>query len=225
MDLDEMKKRWQEQDAKLDAVLRLQTRLVTAPVARRAESALRRAAWAWGIEAGLSLLALVWLASFAADHVFEPRFYTPAAWLSLGALLLVITGTRQTVELATLDFGQPVVALQRRMEGLRMARARTVKWTLLLAPLAWTPMCLVGLRALGFDAYAAFGLRYIAWNLVVGLVAIPVGWGIARWLSARSGRSAFVRSVLDDVAGRSFARAAAFLRAIDDLERDPLRAA
>jgi hypothetical protein len=224
MDLDELKRLWQEQDKKLDTVLRLQARLIAAPAQRRAVSALGRAAWAWGIEAVLNFLVVAWLASFAADHLFEPRFYIPAAWLALGSLLLVIAGARQVVELRCLDLSLPVVEIQKRLERLRMARARTLKWTLLLSPLAWTPMCIVGLRALtGFDAYAHLDPAYLWGNVLVGLAAIPVGYGIARWLSARVHRSPVLRAILDDVGGHSFARAARFLSAAQALESDPLR--
>ncbi|HET8946514.1 MAG TPA: hypothetical protein VFQ07_05995 [Candidatus Polarisedimenticolia bacterium] len=224
MELDELQRRWREQDAKLDAVLRLQARLVAEPSRRRAASSLRRAAWAWGLEAAVSFLVVVWLASFAADHLFEPRFYIPAAWLALGAMLLVITGARQVVELWTIDPGLPVLAIQKRLERLRISRARTLKWTLLLSPLAWTPMCLVGLRALlGFDAYSHLDPAYLWGNLLVGLAVIPIGYGIARWLSARVHRSPLLRAVLDDVGGRSFARASRFLAAAEALENDPLR--
>jgi hypothetical protein len=225
MELDDLKRRWQEQDAKLDAVLRLNARLVAAPGRRRAESTLRRASWGWGVEAVLNLLVLMWLASFAADHLFEPRFYTPAAWLAVGALLLLIAGLRQVVELRTIDFDAPVVSLQKRLERLRIARIRTVKWVFLLAPLTWTPMCIVGLHALfGFDAYAHLAAAYLLGNVAVGLLAIPIGWGIARWLSGRALRSPGLRRVIDDVGGQSLSRALRFLKAVEDLERDPLSA-
>lgn len=225
MDLDDLKRRWQEQDAKLDAVLRLNARLLAAPGRRRAESTLRRAAWGWGIEAALNLAALMGLVSFAADHLFEPRFFAPAAWLAVGTLLLLIAGLRQVVELGTIDFDAPVVSLQKRLERLRIARIRTVKWVFLLAPLAWTPLCIVGLHALfGFDAYAHLDAGYLLANVAVGLLAIPIGWGIARWLSGRAWRSPGLRRVIDDVGGSSLSRALRFLKAAEDLERDPLSA-
>ena len=223
MELEDLKRRWQEQDAKLDAVLRLNARLLAAPGRRRAESTLRRASWVWGIEAVLNLLVLMWLASFAADHLFEPRFYTPAAWLALGSLLLLIAGLRQVVEIRTLDFDAPVVTIQKRLERLRIARIRTVRWVFLLAPLAWTPMFIVGLQALfGFDAYAHLDAGYLLGNLAVGLLAIPIGWGVARWFSGRAPRSPGLRRVLDDVGGCSLSSALRFLRVVEDLERDPL---
>jgi hypothetical protein len=224
MDLDELQRRWQEQDAKLDAVLRLNGRLLAAPKHRRAKSALARTAFAWGFEALLNVLVLAWLASYSARHLFEPRFYVPAAWLALGAVLLVVAGVRQVAAIATLDLDAPVVAIQKRLERLRIGRIRALKWTLLLAPLAWTPMCIVGLNALfGFDAYAHLDTAYLAGNLIFGLLAIPAGLAIARFLESRVETSPWLRRIAADLGGRSLSQAARFLRAADDLERNPLK--
>jgi len=224
MDFDELQRRWQEQDVKLEAVLRLNGRLLAAPQHRRAKSALVRTAFAWGLEALLNVLVLAWLAAYASRHLFEPRFYVPAAWLALGALLLVVAGVRQAAAIATLDLDAPVVAIQKRLERLRIGRIRAFKWTLLLAPLAWTPMCIVGLNALfGFDAYAHLDAAYLAGNLIVGLLAIPAGLAIARFLEARTAGSPRLQRIAADLGGRSLAQASRFLRAADDLERNPLR--
>jgi hypothetical protein len=223
MDLDELKRRWQEQDAKLEAVLRLNGRLLAAPERRRAGRALALTSFNWAVEAILNALVLFGVGSYAVRHLFEPRFFVPAVWLALGALLLVIAGVRQVVVLRSLDLDAPVVGIQTKLERLRIGRIRALKWTLLLAPLAWTPMCIVGLNALfRFDAYSHLDAAYLAGNVLVGLLAIPAGLGFARFLETRAVRSPLLRRMAEDIGGRSLAKATRFLRAAEDLERDPL---
>ena len=67
-DLDEIQRIWAGQDAKLERVVRLNTRLLEASTLGRAKPALQRLEWwQWGA-AGVWAVILLGLGSFAADH-------------------------------------------------------------------------------------------------------------------------------------------------------------
>ncbi|MGZ5959208.1 MAG: hypothetical protein ACXWLI_12395, partial [Myxococcaceae bacterium] len=97
---------------------------------------------------------------------------------------------------------------------LQALRVRSTRWTLLLAPLLWTPLVLVAAQAfLGLDLLQR-ARPWVLANLLSGLACIPLGlWGI-RWAAARWGQSRFWTQLRDDVGGRTLARA---LRSLDEL--------
>lgn len=181
MELEDLKRSWEENDRKLDANIRLNTRLLHESVLDKAETALRRLSRLLALELLLNLGVTIALGSFLAEHAAQARFLLPAAALDLCAIALIIAGIRQLAAIAKVDYSAPVVAIQKRLESLRVERLRAAKWTLLLAPLLWTPLLVVSLEGvLGVDAYAIFGAGWLAANLLFGLLVIALAVGISR---------------------------------------------
>jgi hypothetical protein len=111
--------------------------------------------------------------------------------------------------------------LQQRLEQLKIRRITTTKWALMLAPLMWVPLLIVLLKGLaGIDAYSALGAVYLAVNALAGIAVIP----LALWMSKRFGphvsHSSFVRTLMDDLAGRSLLAALASLDTIRRFQED-----
>jgi len=221
MELDDLKQRWEDQDRKLDAALRLNTRLLQASVLGKAETSLRGLSRLLWFELLTGLLAVVFLGSFLVNHVSEPRFLIPAAVLHLCFIGLLIASGRQLVALKAVDYSEPIVVIQRRLETLRAERIRTVTLTLVCAPLLWTPLMIVALKWLfGVDVYAAIGASYLIANLLFGLLLIALAVSISKRYGARMERSPLVQSLMRDLAGKSLASAAAFVSSIADFEKD-----
>src|ERR1700686_3446862 len=105
MELDDLKRRWEDQDRRLDAGIRLNTRLLHESVLGKAEKSLRGLSRLLWFELQTNLLAAFWLGSFLANHVSEPRFLIPAAVLHLCIIALLAAGVRQLVALKTVDYG------------------------------------------------------------------------------------------------------------------------
>src|SRR6266850_4836054 len=147
MELDDLKTRWEEQNRKMEAGLRLNSRLLKQAVLGRAETSLRRLSRLLVFELIANGVAVLWLGSFLADHANEPRFALPAAGLLAGCAVLLVAGIRQIAAVSSVDYAAPIVAIQRRLESLRVERIRAAKWTLMLAPLAWTPLLIVAMES------------------------------------------------------------------------------
>lgn len=221
MDLDDLKQRWEDHDRKLDASLRLNARLLRASTLGKAETALRRLSWLLGCGLFLDFLIALWLGSFAADHAAEPRFLIPAAVLGAGVIALAIAAVRQLAAIGQLDYGEPIVALQRRLESLRLQRTRETQITLLLAPLVWTPLLIVVLKGLlGVDAYALLDGRWLAANVLFGLAVIPLALWAARRYADRCQGSPLAQRLLRDLAGYNVNAAAGFLSALARFEQE-----
>ena len=220
MELEDLKRRWEDQDRKLEAGIRLNTRLLQASVLGRAETSLRGLSRLLWFELLTSLLAAFWLGSFLANHVGEPRFLIPAAVLHLSVIALIVASVRQLVALKALDYNGPVIAIQKRLESLRVERIRAVMATLLFAPVLWTPLLIVSMKGFfGVDAYAAFGTAFLIANLLFGLLLIPLAVWISKRYETRMKASPLVRSLMRTLAGRSLDSAAASLGSISDFEK------
>lgn len=220
MELDELKRLWQEQNDRLEASLRWNSRLLNESVLGAARVSSRRAGRGILIELLLGAVPVIWLGSFLADHIREPRFWIPAAALDVAAIAALAALVRQQVALGAIDWSGPVAEIQRRLAEVRIARTRAVRWTLWLSPLLWVPLLVVGARGLlGVDVYATLDTAWLVGNLVFGLAFL----GGAIWASRRFAdlpqRHPFVRQLLRDLGGRSLAEAERVLESIDRFEQ------
>ncbi len=221
MELDELKNLWANQDRKLDQVIRLNAEFLRDSRTRKAGSSLK---WAFrGIlfEQLASIPAIVLLGIFLSNHSSEPRYLVPAIVLDVFAVLSVVSCGYQLGTLHDIDFGQPVVAIQKKLERVRVLRLATTKWALLLGPVLWVPLTIVALKGvLGVDGYALFPGGWLAVNLMAGAAISAALYGLSRRFAQRMERSPLVRRLMDDIAGRSLGRAVAFLGGISSFERE-----
>jgi hypothetical protein len=221
MELDDLKRRWEDLDGKLDASLRLNARLLAGGTLGKAETAMRRLARWLGIELLVDLVAALWLGSFLAEHAAQVRFLLPALVLDLGVIGLLIAAVRQLVAIHRLDWSAPVVAIQQRLESLRVERLATTRITLLLSPLLWTPLLIVGLESLlGVNAYELFSGAWLLANLLFGLAVIPIAIWASRSYADRLERSPLVRRLMRDLAGHNLNAASASLEELARFESE-----
>ena len=221
MEIDDLKRAWEEQSRKLDARLRLNTRLLHDSVLGKAGTAMTRLSWLLAGELLLDLLLAVWLGWFIAGHVREPRFLVPAVVLHLGAIGLVISCIRQLEAIRSIDYGAPILAIQKRLGTLRLQRVRATQWTLLSAPLLWILVLIVALKGLlGLDAYAIFDEAWLAANVLLGVAVIPLAIWMARRHADRMERSPLVQRLLRDLAGYNLNAATGFLDSLARFEAE-----
>ena len=219
MALQELKDQWADYDRKLDASLRLNASLLRESGLGRTRSVLTRLLYRVVGDLVINLALVVALGMFMANHFDQPRFLVPALVLNLGFVLLVIGSAHQLTVLKSVDYGAPVLAIQKRLQQLRILRIRTTKWLLLCVPLAWTPMLIVTLKGyLGLDAYAMFPGRWLAANLALGVAVIPLMIWISRRFAGRLEGAPFYRRLMDDIAGRNLLTATGYLAALARFE-------
>jgi hypothetical protein len=216
MELDEIKELWAESSRKLEASMRLNTELLQRWNLRTVDTSLRRLARGIALELVVNLAAVVMLGAFAAANVSEPRFLFPAIALDVCAVALVIAGARQLAAIRMLDYDEPVVSIQKKIEALRILRIRTTFWTLAVAPLLWLPVAIVLLRGLfGVDLYAA-GAAWLLGNIGFGLAILALGAAIAKRHGPHLAEGTSIREAADIIAGRSLSEA---LNALDSIRR------
>jgi hypothetical protein len=221
MELEEVKAAWNESNRRLEASIRLNTLLFTQWNLHKADASLKRLARGIAFELIVNLIGIVLLGWFAADHIREAKFLVPAAMLDAYAIALVVAGARQLVELRRLDYDEPVVAIQYRLQRLRLSRIRATMGTLLFGPLMWVPLLIVAMRGFfGIDIYAGPSPAWLAANVLFGIAVIPIAVGIARAFGPRLERATPIRFLADEIAGSSLAAALDDLAAIRRFAED-----
>jgi hypothetical protein len=221
MELEDLKRRWEENDAKLDRSIRLNTRLLQSAMLGKADTSTRWLSRGLTFELLLNLVAPLCLGMFIANHVGEVRFLVPAVVLHLCAIAVLIALVHQLVAIQRIDYSAPIVEIQKRLESLRVERIRTTVWTLLVAPLLWTPLLIVGLKGLfGVDAYVSFGAGFLAANALFGLLVLALALWVSRRYAARMGRSPLVQQLMQALSGQSLADATQILRAVARFEEE-----
>lgn len=231
MNLDDLKARLAEQNAKLDHVLRLNATAVREVQLKKTRSSLRWLVMGVVVELVLTIVAVVWLGAFIAGHLREPRFLLPAVLIDICAIALIGACIRQLMVFASLNYSLPVVAVQKELGKLRILRIRTKKWTMVLSFVLWFPVLIVLLKGLlGVDLWlilGAIGARdgnFLAWtvgNVVFGLVvALGMIWLWNRYANRLNPPKA-IRSLMDDFAGQSLTKALSSLDSIVRFEAEP----
>ena len=217
MNLDVLKEQWAEHDRRLGKSIRLNAQLLRRSALDRTGTALGRFRRFLVVELVVNFALIVALGAFNVEHLAEPRFLVPGAVLHLAAILLLIVGVRRLVDLVSVDLSGPVVAIQKALARAERLEVRTTLGALLVAPLLWLPMLIVGLEGLfGVDTYAYVTTGWLAANFVFGLTLIPLALWASRRYADRIKGSPRLRRLMRDLAGRNLAAAARF---VDEVSR------
>lgn len=184
---DDLKSLWEEYGKRLDASLKLNGALLQRSNLGAVQGALRLVVLELGFSIAGSAAALLALGSFVAGTIGDLRFAVPGIVLFAAAWLSLALCVRQIVALRRIDFDEPVVAIQGALERLRIERILVNTWTIFAAPLLWIPLTIVGLRAVGVNAYA-FGPVYLLANLAFGVAVLICGVIVAKRVSAGKSR-------------------------------------
>jgi hypothetical protein len=185
MELDELKDRWADRDRKLDLSIRLNRQLLRSLNTQRLRSPVQRFAWLIGLGAVSGVFAAGWMGQFIYANWGEPRFVLPAVVLDLWVIASMAASVRLVVGALQIDYSQPVAAIQRQIESLRVLRMRVTRWALLTGQLVWwIPALIVVLKGVwGVDAYQVLSPTFFVVNLAVGFALIPV----AIWAAKKIG--------------------------------------
>ena len=134
--------------------------------------------------------------------------------LSLHLWFIIATSidVRHLVAILSADLSATVVQIQAQLGEVRKQRIQSTKWALLIAPIIWTPMLIVGMKGfLGVDVYTKLGATYLAANLVAGVLLSISLWHVARQVSSRLAKQGRLQSWMRDIGGYNLRQAEDFL--------------
>ncbi len=221
MNFDDMKNQWSAFDKKLDNSIKLNTLLLKEVSLNKTNSFLRRLSVSIYTELILSFVVLMLLGNFIWNNLYQIKFLIPAISLDLFVIFLVHSGVRQLIAINSIDFSEPIITNQKKLEGLKVRRINETKMVFLVSPLLWVPLLIVIVRGItGLDPYAMFSASWLVGNLLFGLAVIPIVLWVSKRYSHRFQSSPLVRGIMNDIAGHSLNEAIGFLNKLSKFEEE-----
>ena len=214
MENDDVAAVWRAFDARLDELVQtqvLQIRRSSLAETQTVVDRLRRTLW---LEILMNAFVVLLLGSFAADHARELPVLLASGVLD-GYAIAILASTVAQLALAGIDFEEPVIAIAQKVERLKLLRARTAMWALMLAPLMWPAIAIAGLRGiLNVDPLAAFGLPWLIANVVFGGVVLLTALWLAQRYGSSAGEASWFRRFSESISGKQVSTATAQMHAL-----------
>jgi hypothetical protein len=163
------------------------------------------------------LLAMI-AGSFWFDHRDAVHLMVYGLSVHLYAMMLIFSAARDLFLIGRIDYGAPVLALQKQIAQLREWHQRAAFWFAVAGCFIWVPLLLMVFYSLGADVWAR-NPEIVGAFLLSGLVCLGILLGIVA-LSREPRRAKFARHLVDNAAGQSVRRAKSLLDELAQFERE-----
>jgi hypothetical protein len=211
MNLEDLKNDWHKRDAALQASLQTQNQLARALLVETQLQKLRRHDGMNAIELIVYIGFIAFFGATAASSWGHWTVFAPTVLLDIWTIVMGAITFAERARLRAVDFTAPVLDIQKRLAALQAERARAFQWAFLTGQILWwTPFFLVVFWALlrvDLLAVSEFMRGFVATNIAVGLVLIPILWWAAHIIGPQLAKSNIGRSILDSITGRDLAEA------------------
>ena len=219
MELDDLKPAWQRLESELRAQQRMTAALLTERATSRVEDSLRPL-FNWQviqIVIGIGLAALA--GQFWVPRMDQTLMLVSGVIVHVYALGLIVAGIRVVTLIKDIDYGAPVMSLQKRIARLERSYVRAgwilgLPWWLL-----WIPMALMFLTMAGIDLSRVPAENWLPANIVVGIVGMILTVAGFQW-ARRTSRPGVQARIARMVSGASIDRAKRLLADIERFERE-----
>lgn len=214
MQLNELEYLWKRLDEKVDKAIALESELLRRVVLEPAHRRINRMAIWPAVDVVIGLTGMIFCASSVGGYWLDSRVLIPAGLLFSCFFALLINSIFQLAKISELDWSGPVAGIQYALTQLRAAKVREFKWIMLLSPL-WGFCGLIvfaqwlSVRVSGdpLKIISKFEPRWIAGNLLFGVIFALVGGVFIYFLSQAWGHRPWWQSMLDDISGKTLSTA------------------
>ena len=222
--LDDLKTEWMARDRQLETQLCMNAMMLRDTLLEKHSTTLGSAMRGNVFPILFTIPFLAFFGWFIGRHIAEPAFLLPALLLQIWTVVMLALSIHQRNELRNLDYGRPVLELQRQVEQIKIARLNTFKWAFLTGQLLWwIPFMLVlfkGLLGVNLYTVSAFMPTFIAWNIAFGVAFIPFALWASKQLAGRLGASPRFQQFTDGIAGSEVVVAREFLEKLARFGRE-----
>jgi hypothetical protein len=224
MELQELKDLWRQHDEKLARQVKLNMHLLKKIELKNTRSALRKATLDPVFSLIFGFFMLIPLVPFIYNHIQQLQYAGPATGLALYALLLVIDSISRLSIIDAIDYDGSVIQIQQQVERLSIHNLRytlplNISWGAL-----WLFVPIVCLKGLGYFDIYSLHQGWIMWDIAICSLLGIVFAGLAVWLSRHYNTDQitqpWLKKTMDQLAGRSLAKARASLKEIEDFARE-----
>lgn len=216
MELDEMKLAWQGLDRRLEQQHALNLQLFRDGRMDKLQRGLRPLVWGQAIQMVIGVLGLLVLAPIWIAHWRDPAVLIAGVVMHAYCVGLIIVGAVVQSQVARIDYGAPVLAIQRQLLQLRRTYAF---WGAVAVGLPWWFLTAPMLVVLSRGSIMVNAPSVIWIQLAIGAGGLFATWWFQRW-SHRPQRAALARKLDDSTAGGSIRRAQLALDEIARFEQE-----
>jgi hypothetical protein len=214
--LDDLKMAWKELSEKLDKQNALALYQLKENKLAQFRFGLRPLVFGQIIQLILGAVIAGVAPQFWINHFGAPHLLISGLFLQAYGIMFIAFALRDLVLIRRIDYGAPVVAIQKQLAELRVWHIRTAIWHGLTGSVMWLPVMLVLLYMLGTDL--VINTPQKMWWLVSSVVVcLALNCGLV--LLARSRRK-WGRALAASWVGCSVRRAQASLNEIEEFERE-----
>ena len=183
MDLHELESAWKSLDQRVARQDEELAQLRTQARGLRGRWRLHVATLGQVAQIAIGLLLAIWGGGFWVDHWGTPHLVAYGMAVHIYGIALLASAIVLILRMAAIDYGQPVADVQSRLLALRRARIVTERILWIFGAIAWVPMLMMGLAAIGFDPFL-HRPSWVWWNLAVGGVLALVAGAVMVWKPA-----------------------------------------
>lgn len=224
MNLDDLRREWAARDNALVENLRINNRLLRENWIAQNMGDIRVKGWLAQVELLLWLPCIALMGWFNAQHWGQWAFFIPGVLLQAWFTLMPVLSIRQRIALQSVDYSQPVLALQREIETLKMRRMFTLKWAFLIGQVIWyIPFLIVFFKGVfGVNLYlkGRWVEDFMLINVACGIAFIPLAVWASRVFAPKLEGKPWFQKFTDNLAGRDMMAAREFLERLARFERD-----
>ena len=217
MELDDLKSAWQSLNETMARQNALNLRLLKEQKLDKVRHGLRPLVWGQAIQMVLGALVVILSAGFWTNHRHVPHLLVTGLVMHAYGLAMILFGARLQVLIGRIDFGAPVMEIQRRMAELRRFYGRGGMW---IIGLPWWVLWIVGMEMLfmglfGADLYVNLPPAVTISQFAIGFL----GWALTLIFDAWARRHPKLGpKLLRATEGKNLTRAKAALEAIARFE-------
>jgi hypothetical protein len=217
MELDDMKASWALINQRLERQQAFNLQLFKTDTVARAHRALGPLKWGQILQIAAGAYFMLQWGPYWVAHRDTIHLMICALCMHACGLMLVLTAARNLYLQSRLDYGVPVLEIQRRVAALRSWRLREALLYGVAGCLIWVPFLLLVFASVGVDVWKN-APAVVWWNLAAGVGCLVLLYGFVRF-SRLPGRER-LRAWLDDtVVGRSVRNTQALVDEIERFER------
>ena len=220
MELDEMKLAWQSLDRRMARREALDLENYKERKIATARSRLRPLVVGQVMQLLLGIAMVMLSASFWVAHRHTPHLLVSGLLVQAWGLMHLVCAARELHQIISIDYAEPVLAIQRKLAQLRAWRIRSGRLFGAVGCVLWLPLLLVVFKAgLGLDLYARAPRIYAIVMVGTAIGSLVALLAFRRWMRHPRGAK-IAKAEEDQLAGPSVNRAQSVLDEIARFERD-----
>jgi serine/threonine-protein kinase len=216
--LDDLKTAWQMLDRKLERQHTLALHQFKETKLAKLRGGFRPLVTGQTIQAIIGLLLALFAGGFWFDHIGTPHLMIYGLLLHAFALIMMVFAIRDLFLIHAIDYGAPVLAIQKQLAALQAWRLRAGVWFAVAGCLIWVPGLLIVFYLMGADLWV-HKPEVVYWNIASSFVCLGIAYGVV-WWSRRPGQERLAKYLHDSSVGKRIYRAQEMLAEIERFERD-----